>query len=136
MLDYSSDALWEVDRWQHNYAKLSAAHKVTHLPAGCAHTSLTLFVKWACTQAIVPEQPAKHAQARQCVQTNQHFLKGLVLAAELDSLGAGGQNRTAPQDVEKVRLASCAAACTAALCAQCAIVVLRAVCMHLYDSSC
>ena len=61
-------------------------------------------------QAVIPEQPAKHAQAKQCVQTNHHFLKALVSAAELDGIhepqqGISGQSRTSPHDVEKVRCA-------------------------------
>lgn len=43
---------WEVARWRHNYERLPPRHK-----------------------ALLPDEPAKHAAALQCITANQQVIK-------------------------------------------------------------
>lgn len=43
---------WEVARWRHNYERLPPRH-----------------------QALLPDEPAKHAAALQCIRANQQVIK-------------------------------------------------------------
>mmetsp|Transcript_8009 Transcript_8009/g.23682 ORF Transcript_8009/g.23682 Transcript_8009/m.23682 type:complete len:348 (-) Transcript_8009:3546-4589(-) len=56
---YEVQAGWEVDRWEHNHQRLQPRH-----------------------QALVSEQPAKFARARQCIAANQAVIREMLAAFE------------------------------------------------------
>ncbi|KAL3145964.1 hypothetical protein ABBQ38_015324 [Trebouxia sp. C0009 RCD-2024] len=94
MQQYKSEAEWDVTRWERNYSQLSEEHK-----------------------ALLPQQPAKFAAARNCIHNNFLFIKSLLEVyqdsedspSHLSSANTAAaehakrHRQTAPGDMEKVR---------------------------------
>ena len=87
---YSTDADWEVSRWEKNYGKLSAKHK-----------------------GLLQNHSAKVRAARQGIQSNQSFLSSVASSFHEPSLMEGAiksvqhrmkhKIRASPADLDKAR---------------------------------